>query len=245
MKEALEQIRQQADQLIAAADSEKAVDELRVRFLGKKGELTGILKQMGKLSAEERPVVGALANQVREEIDARIQQRHRQPLPKNGCVHIAQRAVRHRDCGQQRVHAFSYQRFEKNLRSCHPFLHSQSSLIILTAPLSALLTMEAYAFRLRETFLSRSWGVNARTPLSFSSARRAASSSSDTLSEMLRDGMSMSMMSPSRTSAIVPPDAASGETCPMLSPEVPPLNLPSVSRAQLLPRCMDFKYEVG
>ena len=75
MKEALEQIRQQADQLIAAADSEKAVDELRVRFLGKKGELTGILKQMGKLSAEERPVVGALANQVREEIDARIRAR--------------------------------------------------------------------------------------------------------------------------------------------------------------------------
>ena len=75
MKEALEQIRQTASQLIAAADSEKAVDELRVRFLGKKGELTGILKQMGKLSAEERPVVGALANQVREEIDARIRAR--------------------------------------------------------------------------------------------------------------------------------------------------------------------------
>ena len=75
MKEALEQIRRQADQLIAAAGSEKAVDELRVRFLGKKGELTGILKQMGKLSAEERPVVGALANQVREEIDARIRAR--------------------------------------------------------------------------------------------------------------------------------------------------------------------------
>ena len=75
MKEALEQIRQTASQLIAAADSEKAVDELRVRFLGKKGELTGILKQMGKLSAEERPVVGALANQVREEIDERIRAR--------------------------------------------------------------------------------------------------------------------------------------------------------------------------
>ena len=75
MKEALEQIRQTAGQLIAAADSEKAVDELRVRFLGKKGELTGILKQMGKLSAEERPVVGALANQVREDIDSQIRAR--------------------------------------------------------------------------------------------------------------------------------------------------------------------------
>ena len=62
MKEALEQIRQTACRLIADAADEKAVEELRVRFLGKKGELTGILKQMGKLSAEERPVVGALVH---------------------------------------------------------------------------------------------------------------------------------------------------------------------------------------
>ena len=75
MKEALEQIRRTADELIAAAADEKAVDELRVRFLGKKGELTGILKQMGRLSAEERPVIGALANEVREGIDAHIRAR--------------------------------------------------------------------------------------------------------------------------------------------------------------------------
>ena len=75
MKEALEQIRHTADELIAAAADEKAVDELRVRFLGKKGELTGILKQMGRLSAEERPVIGALANEVREGIDAHIRAR--------------------------------------------------------------------------------------------------------------------------------------------------------------------------
>ena len=52
------------------------VDELRVRFLGKKGELTAILKQMGRLSAEERPVVGALANEVREAITADIARPH-------------------------------------------------------------------------------------------------------------------------------------------------------------------------
>lgn len=75
MKEALELIRRTAEELIAAAADEKAVDELRVRFLGKKGELTGILKQMGKLSAEERPVIGALANEVREGIDAHIRAR--------------------------------------------------------------------------------------------------------------------------------------------------------------------------
>ncbi len=75
MKQALEEIRRTADELIAAAADEKAVDELRVRFLGKKGEVTTILKQMGKLSAEERPVVGALANEVRQEIDAAIRSR--------------------------------------------------------------------------------------------------------------------------------------------------------------------------
>ena len=68
MKQALEQIKAAADELIAKAQSAAAVDELRVRFLGKKGELTAILKQMGKLSAEERPVIGALANDVREAI---------------------------------------------------------------------------------------------------------------------------------------------------------------------------------
>lgn len=68
MKQALEQIQKSADELIAAAQSVAQVEELRVRFLGKKGELTAILKQMGKLPPEERPVVGALANEVREAI---------------------------------------------------------------------------------------------------------------------------------------------------------------------------------
>ncbi len=75
MKQALEQIKAAADELIANAQSAAAVDELRVRFLGKKGELTAILKQMGKLSAEERPVIGALANDVREAITADIARR--------------------------------------------------------------------------------------------------------------------------------------------------------------------------
>lgn len=65
MREALEKIRQSAEELLAKADSEAALEELRVRFLGKKGEVTAILKQMGSLSAEERPKIGALANEVR------------------------------------------------------------------------------------------------------------------------------------------------------------------------------------
>lgn len=69
MKEALEKIRQQAMDSLAACHSSKDLDELRVKILGKKGELTAILKQMGALSAEERPKMGQLANEVRESIE--------------------------------------------------------------------------------------------------------------------------------------------------------------------------------
>ena len=75
MREALEKIRQSAEELLAKADSEAALEELRVRFLGKKGEVTAILKLMGSLSAEERPKIGALANEVRAAIDAEVRQR--------------------------------------------------------------------------------------------------------------------------------------------------------------------------
>ena len=74
MKAQLEQIKQQALTALDAAATPAALDELRVRFLGKKGELTAVLKQMGKLSAEERPVMGQLANTVRAEIEAKLEQ---------------------------------------------------------------------------------------------------------------------------------------------------------------------------
>lgn len=72
LKESLESIRAAAKDLIAQAADEKALEELRVRYLGKKGEVTAILKQMGGLSAEERPVIGALANEVRTGIDTEL-----------------------------------------------------------------------------------------------------------------------------------------------------------------------------
>ena len=72
MKEQLNDIQQKALDEIKNADDIKTVDDLKVRLLGKKGELTAILKQMGQLSAEERPVVGQLANQVRECIEKDI-----------------------------------------------------------------------------------------------------------------------------------------------------------------------------
>jgi phenylalanyl-tRNA synthetase alpha chain len=56
--------------VIAAAPDEKALEELRVRFLGKKGELSAVLRGMGQLAAEERPRVGEVANKVRDEVEA-------------------------------------------------------------------------------------------------------------------------------------------------------------------------------
>ena len=61
--------------LFTAADV-AALDALRVKYLGKKGELTAVLKQMGKLSAEERPVMGQLANSVRASIEQELEQYH-------------------------------------------------------------------------------------------------------------------------------------------------------------------------
>lgn len=66
MKEQLANIRAAALAAIADSDAAAALDSVRVKYLGKKGELTAVLKQMGKLSAEERPVIGQIANEVRE-----------------------------------------------------------------------------------------------------------------------------------------------------------------------------------
>jgi len=73
MKEQLAKIRGEALAAFEAAENSAALDALRVQYLGKKGELTAVLKQMGKLSAEERPVMGQLANEVRAALEDAIQ----------------------------------------------------------------------------------------------------------------------------------------------------------------------------
>ena len=75
MKEQLEQIKQQALAALDAAATPADLEELRVRYLGKKGELTAVLKQMGSLSAEERPVMGQVANSVRAVIEEKLESR--------------------------------------------------------------------------------------------------------------------------------------------------------------------------
>ena len=72
MKEQLATIRAAALEAFASAKDSAELDALRVQYLGKKGELTGVLKMMGKLSAEERPAMGQLANQVRADLEAAL-----------------------------------------------------------------------------------------------------------------------------------------------------------------------------
>ena len=74
MKQQLENIRREALEALDQVSDAAELDALRVRFLGKKGELTAVLKMMGKLSAEERPVMGQVANSVREAIEEKIEQ---------------------------------------------------------------------------------------------------------------------------------------------------------------------------
>ena len=73
MKEQLAKIEREALEAITGAGDSATLDELRVKYLGKKGELTAVLKQMGKLSPEERPAMGALANEVRSVLEETIE----------------------------------------------------------------------------------------------------------------------------------------------------------------------------
>ena len=74
MREQLEQIRQQAMAAVRAATTEESLNEIRVRYLGRKGELTGLMKGLGALSAEERPMVGQLVNVVKDELESAVEQ---------------------------------------------------------------------------------------------------------------------------------------------------------------------------
>lgn len=77
MKEQLAKIRAEALSAFAGAKAAAELDALRVQYLGKKGELTAVLKQMGRLSAEERPIMGQLANDVRAALEKALEEQGR------------------------------------------------------------------------------------------------------------------------------------------------------------------------
>ena len=69
LKERLMKVRSDAEEKILKSESSDELESFRVRFLGKKGEVTSLLSEMGKLSKEERTVIGQVANEVRSHIE--------------------------------------------------------------------------------------------------------------------------------------------------------------------------------
>lgn len=75
MEEKLKALREQALQELATLDTPKALEEFRVRVMGKKGSLTGLLRGMGSLPAEKRPRVGQMVNELRGELETALSER--------------------------------------------------------------------------------------------------------------------------------------------------------------------------
>ena len=82
MKEQLLAIKKSAEEKLSSLTSLQELEDVRISVLGKKGELTQVLRQMGGLSAEERPVIGALANEVREAIEKALNERKTERVSK-------------------------------------------------------------------------------------------------------------------------------------------------------------------
>ena len=74
MKEKLDKIKEQALAQILASDTAEKLNEIRVNILGKKGELTSVLKSMKDVAPEDRPKVGQMVNDVRSEIEAVLEE---------------------------------------------------------------------------------------------------------------------------------------------------------------------------
>lgn len=75
MKRQLEKVKEEFDFDLTSSNSQKDIENVRVKYLGKKGALTGILKQMGTLSADERPVIGKISNEIRDYISKSIEEK--------------------------------------------------------------------------------------------------------------------------------------------------------------------------
>ncbi|MCQ2570508.1 MAG: phenylalanine--tRNA ligase subunit alpha [Limosilactobacillus sp.] len=75
LQEQLAEIKAQALAAIEASDAEKSLNDVRVKFLGKKGEITSVLRGMKDLSADERPQAGKLANEVRDAIQSQLDEK--------------------------------------------------------------------------------------------------------------------------------------------------------------------------
>lgn len=93
MKEQLSGIMERAKKLIPQASSLNELEELRVRFLGKKGELTPILRGMGGLLPEERPAMGQLVNDIRTSMEEILEKTRRQLLERESKIKLEEEVI--------------------------------------------------------------------------------------------------------------------------------------------------------
>ncbi len=75
MKEKIQQIRESMEAALSEVKDKERLEQVRIKYLGKKGELTAVLKGMGKLSKEERPIIGAMANEIRETLENELNEK--------------------------------------------------------------------------------------------------------------------------------------------------------------------------
>ena len=78
MKEELKKIKEKAFKILEEADKLEDLEEVRVKVLGRSGSLTKVLRKMGELEPEERPIMGKLSNEVRQSIESYLQERKEQ-----------------------------------------------------------------------------------------------------------------------------------------------------------------------
>ena len=78
MKEKIEQIKTNSIMEIEKAETQKELADAKVKYLGKKGELTLVLREMGKLTQEERPVMGKLVNEVRDILEEEFSKKEKE-----------------------------------------------------------------------------------------------------------------------------------------------------------------------
>ena len=116
MKQELEAIRAKALEAIGGAEKAEDLETLRVQYLGKKGELTAVLKQMGSLSAEERPVIGQLANEVRAKLEESVETRTKELAAKALEMKLKAEAV---DVTRQTIISLENGRYNASLLLAH------------------------------------------------------------------------------------------------------------------------------
>lgn len=93
MKDQLQNIKTNADKELSQIQSIQELENLRVKYLGKKGELTAVLRGMGALSAEERPIIGQLANEVRFFVEGKIEEAKNELLHKERMLQLEKEVI--------------------------------------------------------------------------------------------------------------------------------------------------------